>query len=831
MALADLNVSLALVTKNFDKELGKVQRRLNRFSRDLNSIGTNLTQSITLPLVAVGGVAVKTAAEFEQLRTSFGVLLGDVEKGNQLFADLQKFAASTPFQLSDIAGAAKQLLAFSFSAEETKDALSFLGDIAAGTGSNLGDLALIIGQARAIGAAYTQDLRQLANRGIPVFDLLKDRLNLSGKELQKFVSDGKVSFELLQNVLKDTTQEGGLFAGGLAAQSQTISGQFSTLKDNVSLALADLGNAITDAFDLKTAIPRLIESIQSAVKVFSNLDDQTKRNIVRFVAFAASVGPVAFALGKLVAIGGTILQTTRLLVGGFQNVSTAVLGAASAFQKLNLASKATVIGLVIGAVVALVAVIGDLKGRFDQLGASVRAVNNIQQQAAKQAASEAASIGPLIAAIQDENRTREEKEGVLKKLQDISPKYFGSLDLEKSKVEDITAAYEGYKTALLEAAKFQAAQAKLTELATLKIEAQQKQLDAANDRSASAFAAAATGATTSKRVEQIQSEIDAIEKQEKAIASLIETLDFGLIDSGSTQISPVSVSSPDTIASNLQTGIDVDTDGLKAAGEKIKAAFVGPFAFVQESIQKAANTIKLFGNNQTETLTSTEKLQRQWEAQGLALEGLGRSATSYNATLGEVKVGSEAINEVVAPSIERMTKLGETLAGIGQQLGLSFQENGVAFLDFKSLGIDALGGLIDAFGDSIAGVKNFGQEVGKILKSVLAQIIKAVAAAAAFSLIFSIFTGGAGGGLGGTFLGLLKGGIKLPGFAQGGLVPPGFPNDSYPALLSSNEAVIPLDRLNQFGGGGGIGELRISGRDLLLLIQREQSAQNRSRGG
>lgn len=39
----------------------------------------------------------------------------------------------------------------------------------------------------------------------------------------------------------------------------------------------------------------------------------------------------------------------------------------------------------------------------------------------------------------------------------------------------------------------------------------------------------------------------------------------------------------------------------------------------------------------------------------------------------------------------------------------------------------------------------------------------------------------------------------IPKLAEGGIVPPGYPNDSYPALLSSNEAVIPLDRIQRKG--------------------------------
>lgn len=59
-------------------------------------------------------------------------------------------------------------------------------------------------------------------------------------------------------------------------------------------------------------------------------------------------------------------------------------------------------------------------------------------------------------------------------------------------------------------------------------------------------------------------------------------------------------------------------------------------------------------------------------------------------------------------------------------------------------------------------------------------------------------SGAGGGGGGGGVLGKIGGGL---GFAEGGTVPPGFPNDSFPANLTSGELVVPksdVDRLSSF---------------------------------
>ncbi|MDQ6947019.1 MAG: hypothetical protein M3256_12325, partial [Actinomycetota bacterium] len=81
--------------------------------------------------VAVTGFGLKTAAGFEQNRVAYGALLGDVQKGNDLFAQLQKFNFKTPFQLKDLTATTQQLLAMGFAGTEVMPILKSLSDVAA----------------------------------------------------------------------------------------------------------------------------------------------------------------------------------------------------------------------------------------------------------------------------------------------------------------------------------------------------------------------------------------------------------------------------------------------------------------------------------------------------------------------------------------------------------------------------------------------------------------------------------------------------------------------------------------------------------------------------
>ncbi len=83
-------------------------------------------------------------------------------------SDLQQFAATTPFQLPGLANAASQLLSFGFAQEEVIDRLKVLGDIAAGSGSDIKEITLIFGQVAAAGKLTGERLLQLQERAIPI---------------------------------------------------------------------------------------------------------------------------------------------------------------------------------------------------------------------------------------------------------------------------------------------------------------------------------------------------------------------------------------------------------------------------------------------------------------------------------------------------------------------------------------------------------------------------------------------------------------------------------------------------------------------------------------
>jgi len=122
-----------------------------------------------------------------------------------------------------------------------------------------------------------------------------------------------------------------------------------------------------------------------------------------------------------------------------------------------------------------------------------------------------------------------------------------------------------------------------------------------------------------------------------------------------------------------------------------------------------------------------------------------------------------------------------------------------------------------SFGMMIKGmiVKMMGAIVTALL---LATIIQFIPGLGQIGSLKGVITGGAG-----EWLNDVKAllGLSAIGMADGGIIPKGYPNDTFRTNLSSNEAVIPLERLPQLMADAGVGggnnqkvEFYIHGRDL-----------------
>lgn len=201
---------------------------------------------------------VEVRGEFQKLEVAFNVLLQNKEKANALMSQMVDTAATTPFSLQDVAGGAKQLLAYGVAAENVNDTLLRLGDISAALSIPLGDLIYLYGTTMVQGRLYTRDYVQFLGRGIPLQKELAKVLETSEDKIADFVKEGKVGFNEINAAIVNLTNNGGLFGGMMKQMSTTFTGQISNIKDQISVMFNELGKDFATPINASLDFVRLL---------------------------------------------------------------------------------------------------------------------------------------------------------------------------------------------------------------------------------------------------------------------------------------------------------------------------------------------------------------------------------------------------------------------------------------------------------------------------------------------------------------------------------------------------------------------------------------------
>lgn len=143
------------------------------------------------------------------------------------------------FNVNLIDGANK-LRAYGFEGDQVVDMSRRLAIATAGNSELFSRLALAMGQVEVQGTtAYMEELRQIAEAGVPIFSQLARNLQLTGQELRKAFKDGLVETAEVKKAFKELTDEGSLLFKGAEASSKTILAEWTRLKNTA----ADVANA------------------------------------------------------------------------------------------------------------------------------------------------------------------------------------------------------------------------------------------------------------------------------------------------------------------------------------------------------------------------------------------------------------------------------------------------------------------------------------------------------------------------------------------------------------------------------------------------------------
>lgn len=223
---------------------------------------------VAASLGALGVKAVQAAGNFQQVQAAMTNMLGSAERAKNLLAQLQDFAAKTPFEFNDVAAASQKFLAFGFTAEQIIPTLKAVGDAAAGVGlgkEGIDRITLALGQMAAKSKVQSDEMLQLTEAGIPAWQMLADKIGTSVPQAMDMVSKGAVDAQTGLQALVGGMEE--KFGGMMDQQAQTITGTWSNMMDGLSQSAIAVGQQISDALNL----PDLFSSLGDSLQQFANL--------------------------------------------------------------------------------------------------------------------------------------------------------------------------------------------------------------------------------------------------------------------------------------------------------------------------------------------------------------------------------------------------------------------------------------------------------------------------------------------------------------------------------------------------------------------------------
>jgi tape measure domain-containing protein len=263
----------------------------------LSGIGAGLSVAgITAAFAAVSSAG----AAMEQTLVSYKTLLGGSEAATRaLVNELNSLANVTPYTNDQILKAGKQLLAFGANADEIADRLRIIGDIAAGTGKDFNELALIYGKAMTAGVVQAEELNQLSEAGVPIIKQLAQQFKVAESEVKKLGSEGKIRFTDLHQAFADMTSQGGLFFNMMQEQSATFNGVLSTIQGTFGSLLSDIGMTLNNL--LKPALLAVNAAVQGMLEAWMSLSQPVKDMIVTFVTVGTAIGALVLALPLLIS--------------------------------------------------------------------------------------------------------------------------------------------------------------------------------------------------------------------------------------------------------------------------------------------------------------------------------------------------------------------------------------------------------------------------------------------------------------------------------------------------------------------------------------------------
>ena len=261
--------------------------------------------SAAIAAISFVKTGIGAAAAMQQDLITIKTFVGSAEKARDVMGQLREFAKTTPFQLTDLVAATKNMLAFGFAQDEIVDKLFIFGNLAAAANVPVGELTQIFGKIKGQGKLMGETLNQLAERGIPVISALAEHFKVPETAIREMVTAGKVSFDDMMAAMQALAGEGGKMGGLMGEQAQTLAGRWTTLKDQFMDVAITVGEALIPV------IEKLVQIGSELINWVQGMDASSIKMNLSLVAMGATFFMVLKWFPKIIRGFKLVINTLK----------------------------------------------------------------------------------------------------------------------------------------------------------------------------------------------------------------------------------------------------------------------------------------------------------------------------------------------------------------------------------------------------------------------------------------------------------------------------------------------------------------------------------------
>lgn len=669
----DTIVETSKVVSGFRDIQNAVHQTAERVEKDGKSIDDIISKIQNSMNIAIGGWSIgkfvnqmmQVRGQFQQTEMAFKTMLQSEEKADALMKQLIRTAAVTPFGIEDVTEGAKQLLAFNVAAEDVNKTLIGLGDVAAGMGLNLKDLVMLYGTTIAKGKMDTMDLYQFLNRGIPIADEIAKVMGLDVtnaiKEVQKQIKAGKVTSDVFIQAMQNMSAEGSKFGGLMEAQSKTITGQISNIKDAIEQMFNELGKSQEGV-------------INTGLGVVSTLVENWKTVGKVLMTVVAAYGAYKAAVLAMIAISKA--QIAWESAKAFISLARSITSAKDAMALFNLVASSNPLGLVLGVIAAGVT----LFGLFGDSAEDAATKTSKFTESANEASSKVESLVSILKTAKEGSKVYKD---TIKELSSIYSNYGITIDRIKEdesnlvsvKQQEIDKSNELIEQIKLEATERNRANAisKANEDYNNRVDsAQQALLDKLKDYGTSSSGIAVgiqniVSDSVIKQFDELTQKMSGLNEHSKEYQTYLKQYN---------QLEASLISESENLANAFGFTGDKTSDARKALIGYLYELRAAKKLHTEEAdnINKAADATEDFGNKATSTKNRINALQKQLQGAGEDVHVLYNRVKEFMQNYSENNINFHVNFDAKIPSwmqnmnIPELGRLGKYFSALARDL-------------------------------------------------------------------------------------------------------------------------------------------------------------------